>query len=111
MTAGELCAVVKETSGGDKSGIILGQVFKFSSFVSKDGSLPASETTDYHSVIISYWRSFDVHARSHTDDVFKKKFAKPAAMCSETKELGYDMLWQGEAGWQYHKDAIFSPCE
>jgi hypothetical protein len=49
-------------------------------------------------VIVTYWRSFDAHERSHADDVFNKKFAKLATMCSETKELGYDMLWQGEAG-------------
>ena len=29
---------------------------------------------------------------------FTKKFTALAAMSVETKELGYDMLWQGQAG-------------
>jgi len=97
MAVGELCAVVKGAYGGAKGGFIAGQVFKFSGFVSNEGSLSASRTTDNRYVIVTYWRSFDAHERSHTDDVFKKKFAKLATMCSETKELGYDMLWQGAA--------------
>jgi len=36
----------------------------------------------------------------NTDAVFTSKFAALAAMCSETKELGYDMLWQGMAKTQ-----------
>ena len=73
-------------------------MFKFSGFASNESSLSTSKTADTHYVIVTYWRSFDAHARSHTDDVFKKKFAKLATMCSGTKELGYHMLWQGEAG-------------
>lgn len=98
MAVGELCTVVKGTYGGDKGGFIAGQVFKFSGFVSDEGSLSASKTADNHYVIVTYWRSFGAHERSHADDVFNKKFAALAAMCSETKELGYDMLWQGAAG-------------
>ncbi len=75
-----------------KVGFIAGQVFKFSGFASTEGSLSTSSTVDSHYVIITYWRSFDAHERSHADDIFKKKFAKLATMCSETKELGYDML-------------------
>jgi hypothetical protein len=98
MAVGELCTVVKGAYGGDKGGFIAGQVFKFSGFVSDEGSLSASKTADDHYVIVTYWRSFEEHERSHADDVFNKKFAALAAMCSETKELGYDMLWQGAAG-------------
>ena len=53
-----------------------------------------------HHAIMTYWRPFEEHERSHADEVFNKKFAALGAMCSETKELGYDMLWQGEAGGQ-----------
>lgn len=98
IAVGELCAVVKGIYGGEKGGFIAGQVFKFTGFVSNEGSLSSSRTADYHYVIVTFWRSFDAHERSHADDVFKKKFAKLATMCSETKELGYDMLWQGAAG-------------
>src|SRR3989475_9476046 len=38
LAVGEICSVVKETYGGDKGGFIAGQVFKFSGFVSAEGS-------------------------------------------------------------------------
>ena len=97
MAVGELCSVVKETYGGDKGGFIAGQVFRFSGFVSKSGSLTDSKTADDHYVIVTYWRSFEEHEKSHADEAFKNKFAALATMCSDAKELGYDMLWQGES--------------
>jgi len=48
-------------------------------------------------VIVTYWRSFEEHEKSHADEVFKSKFGALAEMCSESSELGYDMLWQGAA--------------
>ena len=97
LAVGELCSVVKETYGGDKGGFIAGQVFKFSGFLSDEGSLNAPKHTDEHYAIVTYWRSFEDHEKSHADRAFSSKFASLAAMCSETKELGYDMLWQGAA--------------
>ena len=98
LAVGELCSVVKETYGGDKGGFVAGQVFKFSGFVSNEGSLTESKTADDHYVIVTYWRSFEDHERSHANEIFTNKFAALAVMCSDTKELGYDMLWQGAAG-------------
>lgn len=100
LAVGELCSVVKETYGGDKGGFVAGQVFKFSGLVSNEGSLTESKTADDHYVIVTYWRSFEDHERSHANEVFANKFAALAVMCSDTKELGYDMLWQGAAGSQ-----------
>jgi len=96
LPVGEMCNAVKETYGGDKGGFIAGQVFKFSGFVSEEGSLNASRSADEHCVIITYWRSFEEHEKSHADTAFTNKFEVLAKMCSEIKELGYDMLWQGE---------------
>ena len=98
LAVGEICSVVKETYGGDKGGFIAGQVFKFSGFISREGSLSESRTADEHYVIVTYWRSFEDHEKSHADQVFHSKFAALAKMCSDTKELGYDMLWQGAPG-------------
>ena len=98
LAVGELCSVVKETYGGDKGGFVAGQVFKFSGFVSNEGSLTESKTADDHYVIVTYWRSFEDHERSHANEIFANKFAALAVMCSDTKELGYDMLWQGASG-------------
>jgi len=97
LAVGEICSVVKDTYGGDKGGFIAGQVFKFSGFISDKGSLSESKTAADHYAIVTYWSSFEDHEKSHAGEIFNRKFAALAAMCSETKELGYDMLWQGAA--------------
>ena len=96
LALGEMCNVVKDTYGGDKGGFIAGQVFRFSGFVSDEGSLSESRTDDDHLAIVTYWRSFDAHEKSHADATFKAKFSALAQYCTDSKELGYDMLWQGE---------------
>jgi hypothetical protein len=96
VAVGEMCNVVKETYGGDKGGFIAGQVFRFSGFVSDEGSLGSTAAADGHVAIVTYWRSFEEHERSHADGAFAAKFAVLAEMCTETRELGYEMLWQGE---------------
>ncbi len=95
LAVGEMCNVVKETYGGDKGGFIAGQVFKFSGFVSDEGSLGETAPADEHYAIVTYWRSFGEHERSHADKIFTSKFEELAKMCTESRELGYDMLWQG----------------
>ncbi len=95
LALGEMCNVVKNTYGGDKGGFIAGQVLKFSGFVSDEGSLNTSRTADEHIAIVTYWRSFEEHERSHADATFKDKFSALGALCTDSKELGYDMLWQG----------------
>ena len=37
------------------------------------------------------------HLLAHADAVFASKFEALARMCSDSKELGYEMLWQGAA--------------
>ena len=95
MALGEMCNVVKDTYGGDKGGFIAGQVFKFSGFISDEGSFSGPRAADDHVAIVTFWRSFDEHEKSHADEVFKAKFSALAALCTNSKELGYDMLWQG----------------
>jgi hypothetical protein len=95
LALGEMCNVVKDTYGGDKGGFIAGQVYEFSGFVSDEGSLSDSRTAEKHIAIVTYWKSFEQHERSHADKAFKDKFAALAKLCVESKELGYDMLWQG----------------
>jgi hypothetical protein len=95
LALGEMCNVVKDTYGGDKGGFIAGQVFKFSGFASAEGSLGDVKPADDHVAIVTYWRSFEQHERSHADRAFRDKFAALAALCTDTRELGYEMLWQG----------------
>ena len=102
LAVGEMCNVVKETYGGDKGGFLAGQVFKFSGFVSDEGSLSASRSAEEHYAIVTYWRSFEEHEKSHADAVFASKFGALAKMCSDSKELGYEMLWQGAPAGNEH---------
>lgn len=95
LTLGDMCNVVKNTYGDEKGGFIGGQVYKFSGFVSEQGSFDATKMTEEHLVIATYWKSFEQHERSHADKVFKDKFDALAEFCSETYEIGYEMLWQG----------------
>ena len=97
LAVGEMCMVVKETYGGEKGGFLAGQVFKFSGVVSEEGTLNDDQPTVKHFAIVTYWRTFEEHEKSHADEVFKKTFVALTQKCSDTKELGYDMLWQGEA--------------
>jgi len=96
LALGDMCNTVKDTYGDDQGGFIAGQVFRFSGFISDEGSVDASKKdTEDHIVIATYWQSFEQHERSHADHVFKEKFAKLAEMAQSTYEIGYDMLWQG----------------
>ena len=95
LTLGELCNVVKNTYGDDKGGFIGGQVYKFSGFVSDEGSIASKKQTEDHIAIVTYWQSYEQHEKSHADKIFKEKFDELAEEASETYEIGYEMLWQG----------------
>ena len=95
LAIGEMCNVVKNTYGGDKGGFRGGQVFRFSGFASEEGSLGGVKPSDAHVAIVTYWRSFEEHERSHADKTFKDNFSALATLCTDSHELGYEMLWQG----------------
>ncbi len=95
LALGEMCNVVKNTYGDEEGGFIGGQVFEYSGFVSEQGSFDPNKKTEDHLVIMTYWRSFDQHERSHADAAFKERFNALAEYCTDTYEMGYRMLWQG----------------
>ncbi len=95
LALGELCSTVKETYGDEPGGFLAGQVFKFAGFISDEGSVGEYGEEGEHVAIVTYWNSFEQHETSHADDMFKQKFAVLAEMCTEIKELGYELLWQG----------------
>ena len=95
LSLGEMCNVVKNTYGDEAGGFIGGQVYKYTGFISDQGSFDATKMTEDHLVIMTYWKSFEQHEKSHADHVFKDKFDALAEFCSETYEIGYEMLWQG----------------
>ena len=97
LAIGEMCSVVKELYGGDKGGFVAGQVFRFAGFISDEGSLGDAKTASAHIAIVTYWRSFGEHEKSHADQMFKSRFSALAELCADSAELGYEMLWQGAA--------------
>lgn len=95
MALAEMCSVVKEHYGNDKGGFIAGQVFKYAGFVSKEGTVGPIGEEKEHVAIITYWKSFEQHEVSHMDSIFLDKFSSLMEMCTESKEFGYKLLWQG----------------
>ena len=96
-----MCNVVKNNYGDDNGGFIGGQVFKNAGFISDEGSV-MSDAADKRIqqnmgdiVIVTYWKSFDQHEKSHADALFKEQFSNLANFCDATFEVGYEMLWQG----------------
>lgn len=95
LAMGEMCNVVKNNYGDEEGGFIAGQVFRYSGFVSREGSIGPSKSADDHLAIVTYWKSFDQHEHSHADRAFKEKFAALEQYCEETYEIGYELMWQG----------------
>ena len=95
LAMGEMCNVVKNTYGDDEGGFIGGQVYKYTGFVSEEGSFDSGQLSDDHIAIVTYWESFEQHERSHADKAFKEKFDALKQYASDAYELGYEMLWQG----------------
>ncbi len=95
LALGEMCNTVKNTYGDEEGGFIAGQVFKYAGFISNEGSVGDHESTSDHIAIITYWKSFEQHEKSHTDKTFLEKFCTLKTLCTDTYELGYNLLWQG----------------
>ena len=87
-----MCFVVKNNYPGFKAG----QVFKYSGFISDEGSVGDYGEEGNHIAIVTYWDSFKEHEKSHSHETFKKLFSNLVEFCDEAKELGYELLWQGE---------------
>ena len=92
LAVAEMCSLVKETYPD----FIAGQVFKYEGFISEEGSVGDYGFEGNHIAIVTYWKSFEAHEKSHRDKPFKQAFAKLMRYCDDTKELGYKLLWQGE---------------
>lgn len=101
LVLGEMCNVVKNNYGDDNGGFIGGQVFKNAGFISDEGSVMPDKPDKRiqqnmgDMVIVTYWKSFEQHEKSHADKLFKEQFSHLADFCDATFEVGYEMLWQG----------------
>ena len=92
MAVAVMCSLVKETYPH----FIAGQVFKYAGFISDEGTVGEPGETEEHIAIVTYWKSFEAHEESHKSETFKNAFSNLMKYCTDTKELGYNLLWQGE---------------
>ena len=98
LALGEMCNVVKNNYGDESGGFIAGQVYENSGFISEEGSFENAEQDKKERgaiVIVTFWKSFEQHEKSHADELFKSKFDSLLEFCDDATEIGYKMLWQG----------------
>jgi hypothetical protein len=95
-----LCENVK-TYHSD-TGFIGGFVALNSGDISNEGSTVGqavhSPLADREALIITFWRSFADHERSHRSETFQPLFRDVLALCENgNEEIAYEMLWSGKA--------------
>ena len=61
-----MCYVVKSNYPGFRAG----QVFKYSGFISKEGSVGDLGEEGKHLAIMTYWDSFNEHEKSHSHNLY-----------------------------------------
>jgi len=95
-----LCENVK-TYHSD-TGFVGGFVVLNSGDISNEGSTIGQTVTsplkDREALIVTFWRSFEDHERSHRSETFQPLFRDVLALCENgNEEIAYEMLWSGKA--------------
>ncbi len=95
-----LCENVK-TYHSD-TGFIGGFVALNSGQVSNEGSTLGqaveSPMKGKEALIVTFWKTFDDHEKSHRSDTFQPLFQKVLDLCENgNEEIAYEMLWSGKA--------------
>ena len=95
-----LCENVK-TYHSD-TGFVGGFVVMNSGDISNEGSTigqaVSSSMKDREALIVTFWRSFEDHERSHRSDTFQPLFREVLELCENgNEEIAYEMLWSGKA--------------
>jgi hypothetical protein len=95
-----LCENVKTYHSED--GFVGGFVALNSGNISNEGSTIGqaveSPYKDREALIVTFWRSFEEHERSHRSETFQPLFQKVVDLCENgNEEIAYEMLWSGKA--------------
>lgn len=95
-----LCENVKTYHSED--GFIGGFVCLNSGAVSNEGSTVGqaveSPLKDREALIVTFWRSFEEHERSHRSETFQPLFQNVLELCENgNEEIAYTQLWAGKA--------------
>jgi hypothetical protein len=101
-----LCENVK-TYHSD-TGFVGGFVALNSGVISNEGSsagqAQASPMKDKEALVITFWRSYEEHEKSHRSKSFQPLFLKVLELCENgNEEIAYTMLWSGKA---YNEDEV-----
>ena len=96
---GLLCENVK-TYHSD-TGFVGGFVALNSGRISNEGSTVgqavASPLKGREALIVTFWRSFEEHEKSHRSPTFQPLFEDVVALCENgNEEIAYTMLWSGQ---------------
>jgi hypothetical protein len=94
-----LCENVK-TYHSD-TGFIGGFVALNSGNISNEGSTIGqaveSPLKDKEALIVTFWKTFEDHEKSHRSDTFQPLFKKVLELCENgNEEIAYTMLWSGK---------------
>ncbi len=97
---GYLCENVKTYHS--ETGFYGGFVALNSGNVSNEGSTIGqavdSPLKDKEALIVTFWRSFEDHEKSHKSDTFQPLFNQVLELCENgNEEIAYNMLWSGKA--------------
>ena len=95
-----LCENVKTFHS--ETGFIGGFVALNSGAISNEGSTTgqavASPMKDKEALVVTFWRTFEDHEKSHRSETFQPLFQKVVELCENgNEEIAYNMLWSGKA--------------
>jgi hypothetical protein len=95
-----LCENVK-TYHSD-TGFVGGFVALNSGAISNEGSTIGqavqSPLKDKEALIVTFWRTFEDHEKSHRSETFQPLFEQVLQLCENgNEEIAYNMLWSGQA--------------
>lgn len=95
-----LCENVKTYHS--ETGFIGGFVALNSGSISNEGSTTgqavASPMKDKEALVVTFWRTFEDHEKSHRSETFQPLFQKVVELCENgNEEIAYTMLWSGKA--------------
>ena len=95
-----LCENVKTFHS--ETGFVGGFVALNSGSISNEGSTVGqaveSPNKGKEALIVTFWKTFEDHEKSHRSDTFQPLFAKVLELCENgNEEIAYNMLWSGKA--------------
>ncbi len=95
-----LCENVKtyHSTTGFYGGFVLLNSGAVSNEGSTVGQVVESDLKNREALIVTFWKSFEDHEKSHKSDTFQPLFLSALELCENgNEEIAYNMLWSGAA--------------